>query len=379
MGRGDGLAAAERGSAGASRPARPHRMPSPLFTIPHGPVRSGVFESVEYLVETPGEDIPLLRVRPYAKHRGLQKRFEGLDPADGVLLAERVEGIASVAHALAFTHALEAPAQVRVPRPPRWCGCCTPSLSTKRCGSTSASQQDLALAHAGYVTYVAQAAARSHRAVYVRVNVTGGDRRTIVPGPAHPDRDRSRPVHRRQGWSLAGSTAGTCSCDRCVAWWRHSITLAAVGPVDAVDDVVDQRRLGVQGSPRLRLVLHLAVAAVDRPERIGDLPARGKTVVDESADEVGQPVSVLGGDHNLDASRWRADVLVHGALLFFMRSSAVRHLARSKAARPARWLQFGRYRRPIHSSFRPQVSMACRGHTKKLSHSPHTIAFPPAG
>ena len=59
---------------------------------------------------------------PYAKHRGLQKRFEGLEPAAGVLLAERVEGIATVAHALAFTHALEAQAHVRVPRPPRWCG-----------------------------------------------------------------------------------------------------------------------------------------------------------------------------------------------------------------------------------------------------------------
>ncbi|HXT44285.1 MAG TPA: NADH-quinone oxidoreductase subunit C [Pseudonocardiaceae bacterium] len=79
-----------------------------VFTIPHGPVRSGVFESVEYLVETPGEDIPHLRIRPHHKHRGIQKRFEGMTVDDGVLLAERVEGIASVAHALAFAHAIEA-------------------------------------------------------------------------------------------------------------------------------------------------------------------------------------------------------------------------------------------------------------------------------
>ena len=78
-----------------------------LFTIPHGPVRSGVFESVEYLVETPGEDIPHLSVRPYYKHRGIEKRFEGMSVRDGVLLAERVEGIASVAHALAYCHAVE--------------------------------------------------------------------------------------------------------------------------------------------------------------------------------------------------------------------------------------------------------------------------------
>jgi Ni,Fe-hydrogenase III large subunit len=87
-----------------------------LFTIPHGPVRSGVMESVEYLVESPGEDIPYLRVRPYYKHRGLEKRFETATPDGGVLLAERVEGIASVAHALAYCHALEALSDTAVPR-----------------------------------------------------------------------------------------------------------------------------------------------------------------------------------------------------------------------------------------------------------------------
>jgi Ni,Fe-hydrogenase III large subunit len=98
--------------------ALPTRLHGPgLFTIPHGPVRSGVFESVEYLVETPGEDIPLLQIRPHAKHRGVQKRFESLPIGDGVLLAERAEGIASVAHALAFCHAVEDLADVEVPFP----------------------------------------------------------------------------------------------------------------------------------------------------------------------------------------------------------------------------------------------------------------------
>jgi Ni,Fe-hydrogenase III large subunit len=66
-----------------------------------------VTESVEYLVETPGEDIPHLHVRVFAKHRGVQSRFSRLRIADGVLLSERVEGIASVAHALAFCQAAE--------------------------------------------------------------------------------------------------------------------------------------------------------------------------------------------------------------------------------------------------------------------------------
>jgi formate hydrogenlyase subunit 5 len=86
-----------------------------LFTIPHGPVRSGVVESIEYLVETPGEDIPHLNMRLFYKHRGIEKRFEGMDPEDGVLLAERAEGIATVAHATAYCQAIERIAGTHVP------------------------------------------------------------------------------------------------------------------------------------------------------------------------------------------------------------------------------------------------------------------------
>jgi formate hydrogenlyase subunit 5 len=87
-----------------------------LFTIPHGPVRSGVLESMEYLVETPGEAIPHLNMRIFYKHRGIAARFAGMTVSDGVLLAERTEGIASVAHALAYCHAAEAIAGCEIPR-----------------------------------------------------------------------------------------------------------------------------------------------------------------------------------------------------------------------------------------------------------------------
>lgn len=102
--------------------ATPHEEPvaghlegTGLFTLPHGPVRSGVVESVEFLIETPGENIPHLRVRPHAKHRGIEKRFEALTPDAGVLLAERVEGIATVAHAIAYASAIERAADVEPP------------------------------------------------------------------------------------------------------------------------------------------------------------------------------------------------------------------------------------------------------------------------
>ncbi|GAB3917925.1 hydrogenase expression protein HypE [Microlunatus endophyticus] len=79
-----------------------------VFVYPHGPVRSAALESIEYDIETPGEDIPYPQIRVYYKHRGLEKRFEQLTVDDGALLAERVEGIASVSHATAFATAVEA-------------------------------------------------------------------------------------------------------------------------------------------------------------------------------------------------------------------------------------------------------------------------------
>jgi formate hydrogenlyase subunit 5 len=87
-----------------------------LFTIPHGPVRSGVVESMEYLVETPGEAIPHLNMRIFYKHRSIADAFAGRPVEDGVLLAERTEGIASVAHALAYCHAIEEIADCEIPR-----------------------------------------------------------------------------------------------------------------------------------------------------------------------------------------------------------------------------------------------------------------------
>ncbi|MCB9439862.1 MAG: NADH-quinone oxidoreductase subunit C [Mycolicibacterium sp.] len=87
-----------------------------VFSLPLGPVRSGVFESIEFLIETPGEFIPHLNIRPHYKHRGIAKRFEGTTVDDAVLVAERVEGIASVAHALAFAHAAESLTGATPPR-----------------------------------------------------------------------------------------------------------------------------------------------------------------------------------------------------------------------------------------------------------------------
>ncbi len=99
-----------------SGPTTSHVLGEGMFTMPYGPVRSGVFEAVEYMIETPGEEIPHLEVRPHPKHRGIEERFDQLDIETGALLAERIEGVASVAHAIAFCQAVERICDASIPR-----------------------------------------------------------------------------------------------------------------------------------------------------------------------------------------------------------------------------------------------------------------------
>jgi formate hydrogenlyase subunit 5 len=92
-----------------------------VFALPYGPVRSGVFEAIQFLIETGGEDVPRIQTRPYFKHRGLEQRMVGLTVQQAVHVAERVAGIASVAYATAFSQAVERALGVEPPaRAERW-------------------------------------------------------------------------------------------------------------------------------------------------------------------------------------------------------------------------------------------------------------------
>ena len=83
--------------------------------LPFGPVRADVLESAEFLFFYVGESILHYQPRLFFKHRGMEKRFEGLTANQGVVLAERVSGIGSVAHALAYCQAVEMAAACEVP------------------------------------------------------------------------------------------------------------------------------------------------------------------------------------------------------------------------------------------------------------------------
>jgi formate hydrogenlyase subunit 5 len=91
------------------------------FTIPYGPVRSGIFEAIQFQIETGGESVVELQTRPFFKHRGLEARFRGLEVTQAVHVAERVAGIAAVAYACAFSQAVERAMGIEVhPLAQRW-------------------------------------------------------------------------------------------------------------------------------------------------------------------------------------------------------------------------------------------------------------------
>ena len=84
--------------------------------LPFGPVRADVLESAQFIFYYIGEGILRYEPQLFFKHRGMEKRFEGVRQDLGAVLAERVSGIGSVAHTLAYCRALEATADTAVPR-----------------------------------------------------------------------------------------------------------------------------------------------------------------------------------------------------------------------------------------------------------------------
>ncbi len=88
-------------------PAEPQVVGAQIQRLPFGPVRADVVESAQFLFQYIGEGILHYQPRLFYKHRGMEARFEGRSPAHGAVLAERVSGTDSVAHALAFAQAVE--------------------------------------------------------------------------------------------------------------------------------------------------------------------------------------------------------------------------------------------------------------------------------
>lgn len=89
------------------KPERIVREPG-VFAMPIGPVYGGITEPAHFLLETVGEEVIRVLPRFFYKYRAIEKIAEGTRPEDLLLLAERFNGTAALAHGLACAQALEA-------------------------------------------------------------------------------------------------------------------------------------------------------------------------------------------------------------------------------------------------------------------------------
>lgn len=99
----------------AEPPTVPRVIGPDVQRLPFGPVRADVVESAQFLFFYIGEGILHYHPRLFYKHRGMEARFAGRPIRAGSVLAERVSGIDSVAHALAYAQAVEAALGWRAP------------------------------------------------------------------------------------------------------------------------------------------------------------------------------------------------------------------------------------------------------------------------
>jgi Ni,Fe-hydrogenase III large subunit/Ni,Fe-hydrogenase III component G len=91
-----------------------------VYEIPVGPVHAGIIEPGHFRFQAVGEDVVNLEARLGYVHKGIEKRFEALPWERGHLLAGRVSGDTTVAHALGYCTALEAMARCAVPERAHW-------------------------------------------------------------------------------------------------------------------------------------------------------------------------------------------------------------------------------------------------------------------
>jgi Ni,Fe-hydrogenase III large subunit/Ni,Fe-hydrogenase III component G len=85
------------------------------FVMPVGPVYSGTAESIQFHLETVGEEIVFAHIRPFYKYRAVEKILEGQKPSVALLIGERIDGLTAFAHSLALAQALETLAVTPVP------------------------------------------------------------------------------------------------------------------------------------------------------------------------------------------------------------------------------------------------------------------------
>jgi Ni,Fe-hydrogenase III large subunit/Ni,Fe-hydrogenase III component G len=91
-----------------------------VHEIPVGPIHAGTIEPGHFRFSIIGDRVLKLEERLGYTHKGIEKRFEGMDLATGSKLAGRVSGDSHSAYAWAYCMAVEAATNTTVPEHARW-------------------------------------------------------------------------------------------------------------------------------------------------------------------------------------------------------------------------------------------------------------------
>ncbi len=91
-----------------------------VHEIAVGPVHAGIIEPGHFRFSVVGEKVLRLEERLGYAHKGIEKRFEGMDVAAGARLAARVSGDTTVAYGWAYCMAAESLCATEVPPRARW-------------------------------------------------------------------------------------------------------------------------------------------------------------------------------------------------------------------------------------------------------------------
>ncbi|HNY12220.1 MAG TPA: NADH-quinone oxidoreductase subunit C [Candidatus Wallbacteria bacterium] len=85
------------------------------YELPVGPIHAGIIEPGHFRFSCYGEHIINLDAQLFYTHRGIEKMCEGLDHFKANFLAERICGVCSMAHSVAYSNAVEKIAGTSVP------------------------------------------------------------------------------------------------------------------------------------------------------------------------------------------------------------------------------------------------------------------------
>jgi Ni,Fe-hydrogenase III large subunit len=85
------------------------------FEFPFGPVRAVGQESLYMGLVTSGEEVIDLYLLQWHKHRGIERRLQGLDTTRALFFVERAEGLSAVGNSWAFCRAAESISGTTVP------------------------------------------------------------------------------------------------------------------------------------------------------------------------------------------------------------------------------------------------------------------------